>query len=136
MRGGSWNNNPRNLRSANRNRNTADNRNNNNGFRVARTLPAGAGKIMVLPGVLPKRSGPFMMRAAGAAASTTMAPALASSEAAGAMLSERIFAHPLTPRPSPDATTDTTRVVEKASKRGPSTRRNPSGILIIIGRLH
>jgi len=40
LRGGSWNNNPRNLRSANRNRNTTDNRNNNNGFRVARTLPA------------------------------------------------------------------------------------------------
>ncbi|MCY4150325.1 MAG: hypothetical protein OXD44_11075 [Gammaproteobacteria bacterium] len=38
LRGGSWNNNPRNLRSANRNRNRPDNRNNNNGFRVARTL--------------------------------------------------------------------------------------------------
>ena len=38
LRGGSWNNKPRNLRSANRNRNTTDNRNNNNGFRVARTL--------------------------------------------------------------------------------------------------
>ncbi|USR93118.1 hypothetical protein NEA10_06215 [Phormidium yuhuli AB48] len=34
MRGGSWNNNPRNCRSANRNRNTPDNRNNNIGFRV------------------------------------------------------------------------------------------------------
>ncbi|MCY4214333.1 MAG: hypothetical protein OXF68_11995 [Gammaproteobacteria bacterium] len=38
MRGGSWNNKPRNLRSANRNRNNPGNRNNNNGFRVARTL--------------------------------------------------------------------------------------------------
>ena len=38
LRGGSWNNNPRNLRSANRNRNTTGNRNDNNGFRVARTL--------------------------------------------------------------------------------------------------
>ena len=38
LRGGSWNNKPRNLRSANRNRNTTENRNNNNGFRVARTL--------------------------------------------------------------------------------------------------
>ena len=37
LRGGSWNNNPRNLRSANRNRNTPDNRNNNNGFRAAST---------------------------------------------------------------------------------------------------
>ena len=32
VRGGSWNNNPDNLRSANRNRNTTDNRNNNLGF--------------------------------------------------------------------------------------------------------
>ena len=37
LRGGSWNNKPRNLRAANRNRNNSDNRNNNNGFRVART---------------------------------------------------------------------------------------------------
>jgi len=35
LRGGSWNNNPRNCRSANRNRNNPDNRNDNNGFRVA-----------------------------------------------------------------------------------------------------
>ncbi|MBM4038197.1 MAG: hypothetical protein FJ290_06740 [Planctomycetes bacterium] len=34
LRGGSWNNNPRNLRSANRNRNHPENRNNNAGFRV------------------------------------------------------------------------------------------------------
>lgn len=34
-RGGSWNNNARNCRSANRNRNTPDNRNNNLGFRLA-----------------------------------------------------------------------------------------------------
>ena len=33
VRGGSWNNNPQNLRAANRNRNTTDNRNNNLGFR-------------------------------------------------------------------------------------------------------
>ncbi|MFM9939438.1 MAG: SUMF1/EgtB/PvdO family nonheme iron enzyme [Hyphomicrobiaceae bacterium] len=38
MRGGSWNNNPQNLRSANRNNNQPDNRNNNIGFRLARTL--------------------------------------------------------------------------------------------------
>ena len=37
-RGGSWNNNPQNLRSANRNRNNPTNRNNNLGFRVASTL--------------------------------------------------------------------------------------------------
>ena len=37
IRGGSWNNNPRNLRSANRNRNDRTNRNNNLGFRLARS---------------------------------------------------------------------------------------------------
>ncbi|MFM9847386.1 MAG: SUMF1/EgtB/PvdO family nonheme iron enzyme [Hyphomicrobiaceae bacterium] len=36
LRGGSWNNNPRNLRSADRNRNQPDNRNNRIGFRVGR----------------------------------------------------------------------------------------------------
>jgi hypothetical protein len=50
VRGGSWNNNPQNLRSANRNRNNPDNRNNNIGFRVARALFAGAGAITVAPG--------------------------------------------------------------------------------------
>ncbi|MBI1918350.1 MAG: SUMF1/EgtB/PvdO family nonheme iron enzyme [Planctomycetes bacterium] len=34
LRGGSWNNNPRNCRCANRNDNAPDNRNNNIGFRV------------------------------------------------------------------------------------------------------
>nr|WP_302850071.1 SUMF1/EgtB/PvdO family nonheme iron enzyme [Sphaerospermopsis torques-reginae] len=34
LRGGSWNNNPRNCRSAYRNNNNPDNRNNNNGFRL------------------------------------------------------------------------------------------------------
>ncbi|MBA2732128.1 MAG: SUMF1/EgtB/PvdO family nonheme iron enzyme [Acidobacteria bacterium] len=41
LRGGSWNNNTPNLRSANRNRNEPGNRNNNNGLRVvavSRTL--------------------------------------------------------------------------------------------------
>ncbi|MBM4387842.1 MAG: SUMF1/EgtB/PvdO family nonheme iron enzyme [Deltaproteobacteria bacterium] len=37
LRGGSWNNNTDNLRASNRNRNEPDNRNNNNGFRVAST---------------------------------------------------------------------------------------------------
>jgi formylglycine-generating enzyme required for sulfatase activity len=37
MRGGSWNNKPENLRSSNRNRNNADNRNNNIGFRLAQS---------------------------------------------------------------------------------------------------
>jgi hypothetical protein len=35
FRGGSWNNKPRRLRSANRNNNNPDNRNNNLGFRLA-----------------------------------------------------------------------------------------------------
>jgi hypothetical protein len=35
IRGGSWNTKPRNVRSANRNRNEPDNRNNNLGFRLA-----------------------------------------------------------------------------------------------------
>jgi formylglycine-generating enzyme required for sulfatase activity len=48
VRGGSWNNNPRNLRAAQRNRNTDEN--NNIGFRLARTLSAGAGAITVAPG--------------------------------------------------------------------------------------
>jgi len=51
VRGGSWNNTPDNLRSANRNRNTPDNRNNNLGFRLGRTLAAGAGAITVASGV-------------------------------------------------------------------------------------
>ena len=63
-RGGSWNNNPQNLRSANRNRNTPTNRNNNLGFRVASTphpRPARAGAITVAPGAHERRSGPFLM---------------------------------------------------------------------------
>ena len=50
VRGGSWNNNPQNLRSANRNGNTTDNRNNNLGFRVGRTLSARASAIRVALG--------------------------------------------------------------------------------------
>jgi len=38
IRGGSWNNNARNLRSANRNNNTPSNRNNNVGFRLVSTF--------------------------------------------------------------------------------------------------
>lgn len=37
LRGGAWNNNAQNLRAANRNHNAPDNRNNNIGFRLART---------------------------------------------------------------------------------------------------
>ncbi|MGO8953896.1 MAG: SUMF1/EgtB/PvdO family nonheme iron enzyme, partial [Rhodomicrobium sp.] len=49
-RGGSWNNTPENARSASRNRNTPDNRNNNIGFRVGSTLSARAGATKVSPG--------------------------------------------------------------------------------------
>jgi formylglycine-generating enzyme required for sulfatase activity len=38
LRGGSWNNNDNNVRSANRNNNNPDNWNNNNGFRCVRPL--------------------------------------------------------------------------------------------------
>jgi len=51
-RGGSWNNKPDRIRSANRNRNTTDNRNNNQGFRLVqstRALP-GTGVLMDAPG--------------------------------------------------------------------------------------
>ena len=41
IRGGSWNNDARNARSANRNRNKPENRNNNLGFRLARAQPWG-----------------------------------------------------------------------------------------------
>ena len=53
-RGGSWNNDARNCRSANRNRNDPENRNNNLGFRLARSsadrvdaLPDGTGRFPV-----------------------------------------------------------------------------------------
>ncbi|MEW6290943.1 MAG: SUMF1/EgtB/PvdO family nonheme iron enzyme [Thermodesulfobacteriota bacterium] len=57
VRGGSWNNKPRNVRSAVRNRNTTDNRNNNLGFRLvqstrtAKAMP-GAGSFTDRPGVV------------------------------------------------------------------------------------
>ena len=69
VRGGSWNNNPANLRAANRNRNTTTNRNNNNGFRVAstprcqsRTGYGRSGRARGCPGAV-------MMRRAGSGAS-------------------------------------------------------------------
>lgn len=44
-RGGSWNNNARNCRSANRNRNDPGNRNNNLGLRLASTVKDSEGPI-------------------------------------------------------------------------------------------
>ncbi len=41
VRGGSWNNKPNRLRSANRNNRTADNRNNNVGFRLVQSARVG-----------------------------------------------------------------------------------------------
>ncbi|MBM3952953.1 MAG: hypothetical protein FJ311_16080 [Rhodospirillales bacterium] len=61
LRGGSWNNNPRNLRSANRNRNTTDNRNNNNGFRVASTHRCLSRAVHGRRGRASVRPGPAMM---------------------------------------------------------------------------
>jgi len=46
IRGGSWNNEPANLRSANRNRNTPDNRNNNLGFRLAHYTRKALGRVV------------------------------------------------------------------------------------------
>jgi retron-type reverse transcriptase len=59
LRGGSWNNKPRNVRSANRNRNDTTNRNNNNGFRLASTpSSAGAGAFKDAPGAREGIHGP------------------------------------------------------------------------------
>ncbi len=67
LRGGSWNNNPQNLRSANRNRNTSTNRNNNRGFRLASTLTGRIVKVMAFKSDHELRPGPVMMikRASG-----------------------------------------------------------------------
>ena len=63
-RGGSWNNTARNCRSANRNRNSPENRNNNLGFRVARSsadkvdaLPDGTGRFPASPQAAKTRIG-------------------------------------------------------------------------------
>jgi len=49
LRGGPWDNNPRNVRAGYRNDNDTGNRNNNGGFRVPGTLPARAGRITIPP---------------------------------------------------------------------------------------
>lgn len=59
LRGGSWNNKPQNARSAQRNRNDTTNRNNNNGFRLASTLPfAGTAASTDVAGVRGSIHGP------------------------------------------------------------------------------
>ena len=59
-RGGSWNNNARNCRAANRNRNTPSNRNNNLGFRVA-LAPRGVDARRTEQAAFPSRC-PSMLR--------------------------------------------------------------------------
>ena len=63
LRGGSWNNEPQNLRSANRNRNTAGNRNDNNGFRVAGTARGRSPRAHGRGGARKGRPGPVMTSA-------------------------------------------------------------------------
>jgi hypothetical protein len=60
LRGGSWNNNPQNLRSANRNRNNPTNRNNNRGFRLASTLTGRMAAFMGADSDHELRPGPAM----------------------------------------------------------------------------
>jgi len=49
LRGGDWNNNPGNARVSNRNNDTPDNRNNNNGFRLAFQLKGADGCRFIDP---------------------------------------------------------------------------------------
>ena len=49
IRGGSWNNKPENLRVSNRNRNNADNRNNNIGFRLAQSARTASSRSLSRP---------------------------------------------------------------------------------------
>ncbi|MFN0298739.1 MAG: SUMF1/EgtB/PvdO family nonheme iron enzyme [Burkholderiales bacterium] len=62
VRGGSWNNNPRNARAANRNRNDTTNRNNNVGFRLASTLERRSRHDQGRGGRAIECPGPVMMR--------------------------------------------------------------------------
>ena len=67
VRGGSRNNEPTNLRVAIRNRNQPDNRNNNLGFRVARTLPCRSSRVYGAAERAGKRPGSVMMKAVAGA---------------------------------------------------------------------
>lgn len=53
LRGGSWINNARNTRSAYRNRNAPDNRDNNTGFRLARAQTGAGRRMMTRPSSRP-----------------------------------------------------------------------------------
>ena len=61
LRGGSWNNNAENQRPGARNRNNTDNRNNNNGFRVASTPHSRSRRGHGRYGRTRERPGPVMM---------------------------------------------------------------------------
>lgn len=50
LRGGSWNNNPVNVRASNRGNNTPSNRNNNNGFRLAKSTHLPVPARLRMPG--------------------------------------------------------------------------------------
>jgi hypothetical protein len=58
VRGGSWNNEAANLRSAARNRNTPDNRNNNLGVRLVQSTHA----ALAVPGAGPFKDGSGVVR--------------------------------------------------------------------------
>jgi hypothetical protein len=57
LRGGSWNNDPRNCRSAYRNHNSPDNRNNNLGFRLVSSMSVPASTLCPSEPVDGNRSG-------------------------------------------------------------------------------
>jgi hypothetical protein len=71
LRGGSWNNNPDNVRAAYRNNNNPNNRNNNNGFRVVRRLTSQvhpfkeAADVAPQPGSSPTRESCFQFMSTG-----------------------------------------------------------------------
>jgi len=72
MRGGSWNNDPRNVRAANRNANHSSNRNSNLGFRLARAPARPDGRI----GPGPHRARPRVRAAnVGSGAGVLVGPA-------------------------------------------------------------
>ncbi len=62
LRGGAWNNNPRNVRTANRNRNDTANRNNHNGFRFASTPARQSRRDQGCGGRASRGPGPVMVR--------------------------------------------------------------------------
>ena len=66
IRGGSWNNNAQNCRSANRNNNNPSNNNNNNGFRLCCSAAPQDGKLPAVPAVVPFPQGTKSPRPAAA----------------------------------------------------------------------